>query len=608
MLDPSERNVLFEAMKPPPEHQLDAAVGTTFTLDLLTLLATPLAFTSYGWLDDESKTDAIEILESVRRFVDKVTVFCQAGYIRAPKARQSLLGFLHDAVVEVTAPTPGGIFHPKVWALRFTGPEQAVRYRLLVLSRNHTFDQSWDTILTLDGELVNRKKGISENLPLADFFRSLPGLALRPVSDRVRDQVGSVADELRRVRWELPEGVESIRFWPMGLDGYRTLPFDQGGQIVRLAVVSPFLTDGALRRLGELAPVAALVSRPESLVELPKETLGLAEQALYMPRDIVEDDQDETPDARPGEPPPRGLHAKLYVADSGRKDARVWTGSANATEAAFERNVELLLELSGRKSMLGIDAILGTGEDGSMTIRELLAPFDANAPDVESDAEARAAERLADELRRQLAELVRRGRVEVAYEAHYRLTVELEQPLPAYDARVRAWPVTLGEAHACRLEPGVTEAVFAVSREALTPFLAIEIELPDAPIPPVRFVLNVPLEGAPADYRDMLLRAALASPEQVMRYLMFLLDEGGLDVQRLLRSRGEPGDPSGNGAGAEIPLAEVLIRALERAPQQLDHIYSLVKTFETTPEGRARLPEGFFLLWPAIWEARQRLR
>ena len=34
-----------------------------------------------------------------------------------------------------------------------------------------------------------------------------------------------------------------------------------------------------------------------------------------------------------------GLHAKLFVMDDGWH-ARIWTGSANATEAAFQRNVE----------------------------------------------------------------------------------------------------------------------------------------------------------------------------------------------------------------------------------------------------------------------------
>ncbi len=51
------------------------------------------------------------------------------------------------------------------------------------------------------------------------------------------------------------------------------------------------------------------------------------------------------------------LHAKLYVSESGW-DAHIWTGSANATDAAFTRNVELLVELVGPRKRFGIDALM----------------------------------------------------------------------------------------------------------------------------------------------------------------------------------------------------------------------------------------------------------
>ena len=50
-------------------------------------------------------------------------------------------------------------------------------------------------------------------------------------------------------------------------------------------------------------------------------------------------------------PPARDLHAKLYVADDGW-NAHLWTGSANATDAAFgeNENVEFLVQLTGKKA------------------------------------------------------------------------------------------------------------------------------------------------------------------------------------------------------------------------------------------------------------------
>ena len=44
MLDPDDRHLLVDALKPPPGMVLDVAVGTTFTLDLQALLLAPVSF------------------------------------------------------------------------------------------------------------------------------------------------------------------------------------------------------------------------------------------------------------------------------------------------------------------------------------------------------------------------------------------------------------------------------------------------------------------------------------------------------------------------------------------------------------------------------------
>jgi HKD family nuclease len=75
----------------------------------------------------------------------------------------------------------------------------------------------------------------------------------------------------------------------------------------------------------------------------------------------------------------RGLHTKLYVADCGWQ-ARLWTGSANATEAAFTHNVEFLVELRGKRADIGIDNLLQQEspkgqQDKRVRLRDLLVPY-----------------------------------------------------------------------------------------------------------------------------------------------------------------------------------------------------------------------------------------
>ena len=47
-----------------------------------------------------------------------------------------------------------------------------------------------------------------------------------------------------------------------------------------------------------------------------------------------------------------GLHAKTYVFERG-KEADVWTGSANCTDAAFHHNVEFMVRLTGQTEVAG---------------------------------------------------------------------------------------------------------------------------------------------------------------------------------------------------------------------------------------------------------------
>src|SRR3954469_802478 len=137
MPDAHDRRLLLDALRPPEGYTLDEGVGTTFSLDLLALLTAPLGFTMLELQDSRpgeiGEADALLLLKTIRQYADRLTVFCQAGRIIAPRGQGRLLANLEQSVVEVTSPTDGGVFHPKVWALRYVGEGQPVAYRLLVL-------------------------------------------------------------------------------------------------------------------------------------------------------------------------------------------------------------------------------------------------------------------------------------------------------------------------------------------------------------------------------------------------------------------------------------------------------------------------------------------
>src|SRR5688572_27321149 len=124
MLEPQERKLLLETLRPPDEFELDFGIATTFTLDLLSLLTAPLGFSFFELEGDATeaagKLDPLLLLQTIRRYAERLAVFCQAGRIAVPRKQQLLFAHLEESVVEVTASSPDGVFHPKVWVLRYT--------------------------------------------------------------------------------------------------------------------------------------------------------------------------------------------------------------------------------------------------------------------------------------------------------------------------------------------------------------------------------------------------------------------------------------------------------------------------------------------------------
>ncbi len=623
MLEPQSRTLLAEALRPPPGYALDCAVGTTYTLDLLALVAVPLAFTFFDWQDDESPAaNPLGLLEAVRRNADRIAIFCQEDRIAVPRQYRSLLAYIESSVVPVRPPEEGS-FHPKVWAVRFVAPDQPVRYRLLVLSRNLTFDRSWDTVLALEGELADRKNAYAANHPLGDFFSSLAEMAAVPLADRVAGQVNLVQGELRRVRFELPEGFEGFVFRPLGIRGYRSWPFE-GRRVDRMLVISRFLTEGCLRRLALPGRENILVSDVDTLGTLNEDALAGYSQVLVFQEGVEPEPEEEAgpPEAEVGseeavarEPTLAGLHAKVYVADAGWK-AHVWTGSANATSAAFERNVEFMVELSGRKSRCGVDAVLGDGErSGLLALLRRYQPEEPPPDDlVAADLEGKL-----ETARREVA---RAGLVASVSETGRPDEYFLSLRLPAGDAprlpegvRASCRPITLQESRDLGAGDGSRkEEVLArfgpVGLGGLTSFFAFELTAStEGRELSTGFVLNLPLEGEPEDRRERLLLSMLSDPDQVRRYLILLLAEATstpgevLDVLRTLTGSG--GD--GGAAPLGLPLFEIMVKALHRNPESLDRVARLIDDLRKTTEGRELLPEGLESVWEPIWATRKGL-
>lgn len=621
MLSPHERTSLFEALRPPPGMVLDAAVGTSFTLDLEALLTAPIAFALFEDRDEPS-VDGVEpvgLLESIRRYASRLTLFCQAGQMAVPDRQRSVFAWLEDGVVEVVARRAHRLFHPKVWLARYVevGSEQRM-LRALCATRNLTFDTSWDTLLVLESAPFESARGrlLDSQRPLAKLFRALPGLAKDPDSlspDR-RVIIDDLAREVERVTLAPPEPFDELHFHTLGLGTGAPWPFPD--RSTRAVVVSPFLGEGFLERFVGQHAVQAVVSRDESFDRIRVDLLDCgARLAVVNPGADIGPAQagtvaHEAPVTGPGEPgrPWGGLHAKLFAFDVDDRSV-VFTGSANATDAAFDGNIEVLVELRGPRSA-GIEALLADTPH-EVGLDDLLVDYRRQELGDVEDEQDRLASRL-EELRRAVASCAFRATVEPAGD-DYVVRLSGGGVLPSLDIEelsATVWPVTLQERQSAQpLSLGVQPAAsFGVTVEGLTAFFAVRITAgAGATRLSTSFLIKAVLDGAPEDRHSRLLAAMLRDPDRLLRYLLLLLADaeplGGEAVET-------PGEGWvgrwASGGWDDLPLLELLLRAVGRSPERLDHIDRLLDDLGL--ERDRILPEGWRSVWEPIWAYRQENR
>jgi hypothetical protein len=614
MLELDQRRIFMEALRPPTGYVFDRGIGTSFTLDLTALLITPLSLALLDHNDNpEDQADPLLLLESLRKFADRLTIFCQAGRISIPKNYNHLYHYLENCVVEVQAPL-GGVFHPKVWLMRYEAEEKPALYRLLVMTRNLTFDKSWDIIAQLDGELADRQVGYSRNRPLGDFVKALPELALNSPAQETLSAIDQLQEEVRRVKFETPDSFsDEYHFHPMGIPGYRK-SFLFKRDYDKALVMSPFLQDSILKKISEKKGEHVLISETQALDALQPETLEKYPDIFHVDSSLWDTEEEEDPTEADALTLPAGLHAKLFVLNHGWHST--WLiGSANATRPALSgfarRNVEFMLELSGKRSKIGIEQLLGDVED-DMAMRNLLRTYQYPEQVESVDQDSLEAERLADEVREWLIDLrctinISAGEKEDTFQA----MIDPSHPAPRPDGKysVYCWPVSVPDAHRKVFLPDSNQTVFqTLSILALTPFIAFSIRANAGKAKhQTHFVVQLPIFGMPADREDYLIQAVISDRSQFLRFLRLILSQDPSELWR------DPDWINNSGASAEgkshdksgIPLLEELLRALSRSPEKIDRIDEIVQRLSKTAEGKAVMPEGFETLWKQFTDAKR---
>ncbi|HFQ5195187.1 TPA: phospholipase D family protein [Vibrio vulnificus] len=313
----------------------------------------------------------IALLEALGMLGDKLTVFYQQGNIKLPDKYNSLFGLLERSLVPVV-PNAGesnsafSSFHPKLWLLRFKSPDETknVKYRLIVLSRNLTFDRSWDLSAVINGESRGRRK--PANWPLVDFFNEVYRGSSKQSFDEVIDP-----QELVKVLWDKPDNISELGFLSTIFDddNKRQRPVHLEHSNQTMLAVSPFIRGGS--KVGALDWLSTFVPDGQRYLFSRKEELDMAgEKALdgwhcyALNEHLVDAEENEEMDQSPFVENDLNLHAKLLVVDETDSTSSWHLGSANTTQAAMgdasnsPRNSEFMLRITGSKDHIGVHSLI----------------------------------------------------------------------------------------------------------------------------------------------------------------------------------------------------------------------------------------------------------
>ena len=460
----------------------------------------------------------------------------------------------------------------------------------------------------LDGVLSDwRVRGYAVNRPLSEFVQSLPTLAARPIANAQEAGIELMADELRRVRFDVPEGLELRRFLPLGIR--RRNPKYPDLDHRPILVISPYLDGAFLKSITRGRPRKVLISRREALLTAPADAVrGFDEVYAFRPGlDLEPEDSDVDL------PPLAGLHAKVFVIDDGW-NARVAVGSANATGAALAkppRNVEFMVELVGRKRRFGIDALLADAAEGAIgSFRSLIEEFDkCEAGTEKPDEDARKLDRLLDAAVEELSRVDIRGRLEVAGDGCYSLRLDVGEPvsLPAAVTRVSCWPATLADGNQQPLADGVRFTSMSVTD--ISAFLAIELHASWRDKRTTRrFARTIQLDGVPEDRLQRLLVSMVGDRTRLLRLLWLLLSpDADVSYSEFSEMLNDQGVNKGWGMALH-GLLERMLETLGSDPDRLDSVASLLADLRRTEEGAELLGPEFDAVWRAVWDARGRRR
>jgi len=352
-----------QILSAPNKYKLDFAIGTTYSLDLDALVGASLALGLSEDTDSKLAHNPIALLEALRVTGDKIALFCEAGQIHIPSKVTSLYILLEQMVYQVKTPKTKGIgtypsFHPKFWLIRYIDEKNNPLYRVVILSRNLTFDRSWDVTFCMDG--VKKDTETTKNDPIKDFLAyTLPFAKKNPDKQK---KIRQICKELSYIHFDVgSNGFYDFDFIPVGVrkadGGYYSIkdyPLFTS-TFNELLVMSPFLSDEVIKGFNDsnrslTQTERVLITRAMFLSSLKPENCD--KFRIYTVKDSVIDGESIVSE-EDNNIQKQDIHAKIFMLRK-YSDSELYLGSLNASRNAIIGNIEFVIRLKAKNRHLNL--------------------------------------------------------------------------------------------------------------------------------------------------------------------------------------------------------------------------------------------------------------
>ena len=606
MLNPNDDRLDYgQVLAPPDGYVLDFAIGTTYSLDLDALVGASIALGLSEDTDSDLMKNPICLLEALRATGDKVALFCEAGQIHMPNSVTALYILLEKMVFQVNTAKRKGIakypsFHPKFWLLRYVDESKIPLYRVVVLSRNLTFDRSWDITFCMEGTVNGRKTLKTE--PVIDFLSYLGGNLTSDDNGKAKQKkIKAIMRELSYVHFELnSKEFEDFEFLPVGIKnaagGFHSIEDKAFIPLYKdsfheILIMSPFLTGSVIKDFNDRNPYInkteyMLFTRAMSLEKLKAE--DCANFRIFTMKDAVVDGESAISEDEP-QIQKQDIHAKMYMVRK-NSDSYLYLGSLNASHNAMFGNIEFMVMLKSKNRYLNLtklsESLFGGSEDAAGNPFQEVSINSTIAIDEEQELQG-ALESYIKEISRMKPSAIASQNGE-----NYDVIVHFDRfESGKYEASIS--PLLSNKTE--QIDENIQFSSLQLTQ--LSEFYKFAITDGERT---VQRVMMIPTDGLPEEREKAVVNGVVKDKECFYRYIAFLLGDNCVLSALEVNNVTESGNKGRVHKNIQIPaLYEKMLQTAATAPERFKEIDYLIKAISSD----GVIPEQFEELYNTFKKA-----